>query len=368
MEVVMLSVHQEWDPLKACVVGRNYPPEFYSFMQNPRLRNLFEKIAIETEEDYQGIISILEQFDVKVLRPAVPQVVPQEYIDQNMPIPAPVSSIPRDQMIMIGDQFFVFPYTKINRKLNFNWNQMKVKNFDSCWEDIVAYVQSQGNTVHRNEHDQMLRWIKVNGIFRIGRDLFFGTKHRVEDHEVLEAIAYMQHRWLQDYTVWPVTTGGHIDGCMNPLKPGLLFSIFDMDTYEHTFPGWEVEYFDTNRLNAMQGWMDLKLKNHGKWFIPGADKDDELIAYVEHWLQEWLGYVEETIFDVNVLMIDPKNVIVGSYNEQAFKALERHGITPHIAPMRHRFFWDGGTHCVTAELHREGPRQDWFPERSKDAQ
>ena len=49
----MYSVHQPWDPLKVCVVGKSYPPEFYNFIKNPRLRGLFERIATETEEDYQ---------------------------------------------------------------------------------------------------------------------------------------------------------------------------------------------------------------------------------------------------------------------------------------------------------------------------
>lgn len=357
----MLKVHQEWDPLKVCVVGKNYPPEFYSFMKNSKMRNLFEKISAETEEDYQSLIKILKSFNVEVLRPEVPDVVPQEYIDQNLPLPAPVSSIPRDQMIMIGETFFLFPYFRTNQKINWmSGMEHQIKNFDVCWQGILDYVASKGNKVVNNQNDDDLAWIKVNGIFRIGNDLFFGTKQRMTDWRVLDAIDIMKNTWLQGYNTHAVTTEGHIDGVFSPLKPGLIFSAFDADTYEETFPNWEVVYFEKNRMNSMGEWMFLKKKNHGKWFIPGVYNDDEIIDYVEYWLKDWVGYVEETIFDVNVLMIDPKNVIVGSYNEKAFKALERHGITPHIAPMRHRFFWDGGAHCVTAELHREGERKSFF--------
>ena len=42
------SVHQHWDPLRVCAVGRSYPPEFYSFITNSRARNVMERIAIET--------------------------------------------------------------------------------------------------------------------------------------------------------------------------------------------------------------------------------------------------------------------------------------------------------------------------------
>lgn len=357
----MLSVHQEWDPLKVCVVGKNYQPEFYSFMKNSKMRNLFEKLAAETEEDYQSLIKILKSFNVEVLRPEVPDVVPQEYIDQNLPIPAPISAVPRDQMIMIGNRFFLFPYTRINSKVNWkNAEEHKVKNFDVCWEGILDYVQRTGTEIINREEDEELSWIKVNGIFRIGKDLFFGSRDKLDDWRVLDSIDIMKNTWLQDYTTHAVTTGGHIDGVFNPVKPGLIFSAYDADAYDETFPNWEVVYFEQNRLNSLRGWYTLKKKNHGKWFIPGVSDDDEIIEYVEHWLKDWLGYVEETIFDVNLLMVDQKNAIVSSYNEKAFKAFEKHGITPHISPMRHRFFWDGGIHCVTAELHREGVRQAYF--------
>ena len=64
----MLTVHQHWDPLKVCAVGRSYPPEFYSAIKNSKVRNVMERIAIETEEDYQKLISKLEEFNVTVLR------------------------------------------------------------------------------------------------------------------------------------------------------------------------------------------------------------------------------------------------------------------------------------------------------------
>ena len=66
------SVYQHWDPLQVCAVGRSYPPEFYSWITVPHVRELFERIAVETEEDYQGIIAKLTEFGVEVLRPDLP--------------------------------------------------------------------------------------------------------------------------------------------------------------------------------------------------------------------------------------------------------------------------------------------------------
>ena len=68
---MLYSVYQHWDPLKVCIVGKSYSPEFYSFITNTRVRSVMERIAQETEEDYQKLISLLKQFNVEVLRPNV---------------------------------------------------------------------------------------------------------------------------------------------------------------------------------------------------------------------------------------------------------------------------------------------------------
>ena len=62
------SVHQHWDPLRVCVVGRSYPPEFYNFITNTRIRNVMERIAAETEEDYQKALRIIKYLDPKGFR------------------------------------------------------------------------------------------------------------------------------------------------------------------------------------------------------------------------------------------------------------------------------------------------------------
>ena len=64
-----------------------------------------------------------------------------------------------------------------------------------------------------------------------------------------------------------------------------------------------------------------------------------------------------------MLVIDKNNVICSNYNEKVFKKFDEYGITPHVVNFRHRFFWDGGIHCVTSDLDREGDLVDYFPER-----
>lgn len=408
----MYSVHQPWDPLRVCVVGRSYPPEFYSFITNPRLRSLFERIATETEQDFQNLIALLEKFNVQIVRPNVPTVQLDRLLTQNRRIPGPVSMIPRDQMIMIGSDFFVFPYDRISIKSSgrnimppTNWTK---KNYDllkgadwpqeftpfeqlpdwvqeECktllqfkfvpgddreeiiskssefewWSPVTDLVKSAGNHIIENQYHDILNQIPANGVTRIGQDLFFGISESAD----IDKIKNLTEHFFPGYHCHLVTTGGHIDGCFTPVKPGLIVSIEDMPTYAKTFPDWEVVYLAGESWDKVKPFTDLKEKNQGKWWIKGSEYDSELIDYVETWLQDWVGYVEESVFDVNILVIDQQNVVVSSYNKKAFEAFERHGITPHVCNLRHRYFWDGGIHCVTLDLDRDGVQQDWFPER-----
>lgn len=382
----MYNVYQHWDPLKVCIVGRSYPPEFYSWIKKPAVRNLFEKIAIETEEDYQQIINKLESFGVKILRPDLPS---QTFVDGKF-VPPPMT--PRDYMLMVGEDFYI----------NYGWSRGLFNQFydnvkDPSWpecnsleefhslpqfiidecvqtRDIYSFVGEFNRTDFgcfdkikddiRNQGNKIFSGYNeiINGAMcaRIGKDLFFGTVDYRQD--VTELKKYVDQK-LVNTRNHIVNTGGHGDGTYCPVCPGLIISLLDVPTYANTFPGWEVVYLPNQSWSKVRDFLTLKQKNKGKWWIPGFEHDQDVVDTVEQWLGHWTGYVEETVFDVNMLIIDPKNVMVFNYNKQVFDALDRYGITPHVVPFRHRYFWDGGIHCVTSDLHREGTMQDYFPNR-----
>ena len=101
----MFTVHQHWDPLKVCAVGRSYPPEFYDRIPNPRVRDVMKRIATETEEDYQKLISKLEEFNVTVIRTDISKD-PEVYVNNGV-LNVPPPMCPRDYTAMIGDTFYM---------------------------------------------------------------------------------------------------------------------------------------------------------------------------------------------------------------------------------------------------------------------
>lgn len=372
------SVYQHWDPLRVCVVGRSYPPEFYSWIKVPHVRSLFEKIAIETEEDYLAVIKKLQEFDVEIMRPNLPR----DAYANGCFVPPPMT--PRDYMVMIGDVFYrgyTFDFANFYQMVrdpswpdcetieDFGdlplWIQAECRDLHrmdqlrdchSVYEHIYDRIQKQGNLIRPPMGDMTC------GAFvtRIGQDLYFGTREYGQDLGTYQRLLDCEFPDTRNHIV---DTGGHSDGVYCPVCPGLIISLRDVATYADTFPGWEVVYLPDQSWGKVSPFLDLKQRNQGRWWIPGFEYDDAVTEVVETWLTHWVGYVEETVFDVNMLIIDPKNVMVFNENDLVFAALARYGITPHVVPFRHRYFWDGGIHCITADLHRSGHKQDFFPNR-----
>jgi hypothetical protein len=377
------SVHQHWDPLRVCAVGQSYPPEFYSFIANSRVRSVMERIAIETEEDYQKLIKLLKSFDVEIVRPKIDEDF-SKYLNGNKYM-SPITMTPRDYTAMIGDQFFMPVIKKslwdelkgadwpnkptnneefdqlplsIKKELSTMWNitslsqvRQPSSEFLTPLEDLI---KSQGNEILYN------LGIDTAMTTRVGKDLYFGT-HNYNDNQ--DDLLTRYTSLFPNYRCHIVNSGGHSDATFCPVIPGLIISLYDIPSYADSFPGWEVVYLPAQSWDAVKPFLDLKDKNQGKWWVPGEELNDEFTDFVESWLRHWVGYVEETVFDVNMLVIDEKNVICNNYNEQVFTAFDRHGITPHVVNFRHRYFWDGGLHCITSDLHREGVQKDYFPER-----
>jgi N-dimethylarginine dimethylaminohydrolase len=409
--IIMFSVYQHWDPLQACAVGRSYPPEFYSFIENPKVRSVMERIAIETEEDYQKLIKILESFNVTVVRNDISENREDHFWAEHYSQP-PMT--PRDHTAMIGEKFYmpgpefgnmfddmsefekelsILQSNKkltskqkedlsiaINKKLK-NGTELNVRKFKSIIRSINHNpLTTFPNNKKFNTFASIEKFLKDNNTeiiydkyinsattTRVGKDLYVGTviKDELKTIEFKNYLKTLKNEFGSDYRTHIVNCGTHNDGCFTPVKPGLIISLKDIQTYSKTFPDWEVVYLPNQSWDKVQPFLDLKEKNNGKWWVPGEELNDDFTDFVESWLKDWVLYVEETVFDVNMLVINPTNVIVNNYNKKVFDAFDRHGITAHICNFRHRYFWDGGLHCITSDLSREGTMQDYFPERNK---
>jgi len=388
----MYSVYQHWDPLKTCLVGRTYPPEFYSWIKDVQTRDRFETLAQETEEDYQNLISLLnKKFGVEVMRPEFPEDLSRLYIDGKWVQPP---TAPRDYFIMIQDQFWVPEVPNASHAWSVFYRQNKqpwwpdyvrpndfyaaLPEFsadiqgrfqDFCqvdqrhldaklgfYEHVFDRLRSQNNRIVSTQLDF------INGCFvsRLGRDLYFATQTYHDDKRSILGQVNALFPGTRNHVV---NSGGHGDAVYCPVTPGLIISLNDIPTYADTFPGWEVVYLPPSNYSHMREFEYSMKRNKGRWFMPGFEQDTNLQHMVDHYFDEWVGQVSETVFDVNILIVDPKNIVVSTHNDRVEEACARHGIEVHVSAFRHKYFWDCGIHCVTNDLNRQGTSCDFFPDR-----
>lgn len=382
------NVYQHWDKLKSCMLGKSYPPEFYSWIKNPNARNAMERVAIETEEDYQSIEKKLNELGVNVIRPEVSGDHTQYYDERYKKFDnAPMT--PRDHIGTFGNEVYVRESHSYFKTFYNNIKDPSWPDISNPWEinklnkQIVNEMYNDFNleheikehisykllnnaqreysrllTEHNAEHTLYKGEIVCDNasVTRVGKDLYYprDVHHNIDD---------INNFFGDDYRINFYEGDGHSDGRFCPVVPGLIISLNGQLEYEKTFPGWEVIELPDQSWSKLSPFVELKKKNAGKWWVPGQENNIELTTCVEDWLDNWVGYVEETVFDVNMLVVDEKNVICSNENDKVFEAFERYGVTPHVVNFRHRYFWDGGIHCVTADLEREGSMQDYFPNR-----
>ena len=360
----MYSVYQHWDPLQVCVVGRTYQPEFYDWIKESGTRQRFQKMAEETEEDYQNLIQLLEKkFGVTTVRPQLPEDLSKLNLNGRWVQP-PVT--PRDYYLMIHNKFWI-PTVPNRSHANHAFaaqSELTREEFDRrdqaqhsakllCYQNIFDLVQAQGNEICPTDLDV------ISGCFvsRIGKDLFFATQSYDEDQTALKQ---QMDQLFPSTRNRIVNAGGHGDATYCPITPGLIISLRDVPTYADTFPDWEVVYLPPSNYAHMREFEASMKRTKGRWHMPGFEQDQNLVNMVEYYFDTWVGQVSETVFDVNILIVDPKNIVVSAHNDQVESACARYGIDVHVVPFRHKYFWDCGIHCVTNDLSRAGELQTFL--------
>jgi hypothetical protein len=234
----------------------------------------------------------------------------------------------------------------------FNEYKNKIDYFESLNKNIKNEVidfhkELTGSTIHAASYTV------------VGRDIYIDCNDQ-KFYKHQEKILYEN---LPNIRINKLRHGGHSDGCFHTLKPGVILSLYDIQRYETTFPNWDVCYLPNQSWDKVDGFLKLKHQVGGKWWVPGEEENTEFTHFVETWLQDWVGYAEETVFDVNVLVLDEHHVCINNMNPTVIEFLKKHNMEPVHVPWRHRYFWDGGLHCITLDLEREGEQEDYFPER-----
>jgi hypothetical protein len=326
-----------WQPLEEVIVGRAYDPEYFDFIDNPQVRNQLQQILYETAEDLNNLQKTIEQYGARVCRPSLPNLDQfQRQQINNVGVPLPPLT-PRDWQITLGNKLLrILPMTELN---------------EICADYGNAVVNPHGGLW---DPDCILNGASASCIVRVGRDVFFDNSDYLKPE---------QSRWIidnilgPDYRIHEAVTDGHGDAVFAILKPGVILSSkHDVNlNFNQDFPDWDVcKVWDSSIWAAMAVGKFKYDTNPGAWYVQGQTPTPEFTEYVNTYLNKWTGYVAETVFDVNCLVLDEQHVIFSAYNKTVFDFCERHHITPIISELRHSYFWDGGISCCTQDIRRSG--------------
>ena len=332
----MINSFTSWQPLKEVIVGRAYPADYFDFVDDAQVRNQLQQILHETEEDLNNLQRTIEQYGARVFRPSLPD--KDKFIKYQISGRVPLPPLtPRDWQISLGQKLLrIIPMPEL--------------------DDVCDRFKDQVVNPHKRRWDPdcILNGASASCIVRVGRDIFFDNSDFLRPE---------QTRWIvenclgPEYRIHEAVTDGHGDAVFAILKPGVILSSKHDENlnFERDFPGWEVLRIMDSSIDAAMAAGKFRYENGPQaWYVTGQIPTPEFSHYVDTYLTEWTGFVAETVFDVNCLVLDESNVIFSAYNKLVFDFCEQHGINPIISELRHSYFWDGGISCCTQDLCRKG--------------
>lgn len=348
------NIWNKWDPLKKVMLGTVWGPDFFENIKDAKVRNPLQRIAEETLEDLSNYEKILKDFGCEVIRPTSDKSDRIEnYINEVGEVKIPRNALqPRDNQIVIGNKLWTNYADNLNITNGLKSNGYKLHNMFDFQNESDDYLKIENFSIEKHPPTSA-------NVFLLGKDAYINYTCCMPWAGLKRMFADTRINVLDN----PYS---HSDGCFHPIKPGAIISVFDFQDYNETFPNWDVCYIENESWEKIRDFFNWKQKTNGKWWHPEAVSNPEFANYVNTWLDEWVGYVEESVFDVNVLVLDERHVCVSSMtNKNLLDFLKKHKMEPVHVPWRHCYFWDGGLHCLTLDLYREGEKQDYFPNREE---
>ena len=302
-----------WNKLNSCILGDVYAPEYFDHLTNGKVKDIMKRVLHETKEDLEHIETTLKSFDINVLRPMLNNKFTGSY--HSPPLQ------PRDTHLVYEDTLFYTGDSNAYDHIHDNIDKL-IKPFAYEWEDCPSIT-------------------------------------RLDNDVILDGLDPIAYKYFKNYftdkkiSVHTLFNKGHSDGIYQPLGSGVWMSHGPVFHSKTQFADWQTINVEENDWTQYHDFINFKNKAKSKWAIPGEEFTDEMINFVETYINKWVGYCEETIFDLGFVMMSPTDALVISKNQKYEDTMYSYGVTPHYVPWRHRTFGDCGLHCIITDLERD---------------
>jgi hypothetical protein len=332
----MINSNFGFTPLKEVWLGDCYPEFFYDHLPN-EIADPFRQITEWTKQDTSKLQKFLESRGIVVRRPVFSSI--DDYINQNDILVKP-PICPRDH------------YLVLDKTLYSLHNNLKI----DPWDHWLKHYKSQGFDV-QSPMNLPINCLCPPALVRVGKDLYL-------DHDSHPQVWGFICQWMVEvskkYRVNVCSTSGHSDGVFCPVAPGIVVSSHYKNNYTQSFPNWEV-FGIPSQLNNFKHLKDWWVKDQE------INNNQTFSRHIQTQAANWIGNFKETVYEVNMLVLDEKNVVAMKDYPPLTQWLYDRGITVHFFDLRTRSFWDGGWHCFTLDICREDSQTtDLFPERGEN--
>jgi hypothetical protein len=275
----MISSHTGFQPLREVWLGDCYPASWYDHYDS-HSRDVFHEITEITKTDLSRFEKKLKELGVVTHRPRFDD--RDSYCDRQGNLCKPPIT-PRDWSMTLGNTLYIIP---------------QYENAFTGFDHVCKLYLDHGQDVRildRSKPDPMC-FLAFPSTVRVGKDLFVDFDRH---HPQADLIRHVCEVFSQDYRIHITHSADHNDGIFCPISPGQIFSTHYRDAYDKTFPGWQVFWLtDTTKQRRSNGY-------NGRWWVDGVDlqiHNDAVVRYAS----DWIGNFLETVFEVNMLVIDEK--------------------------------------------------------------
>jgi glycine amidinotransferase len=290
------------------------------------------------QRELESFVALLESLGITVRRPdAVDH--RQRYSTPEWSSRGFCNTCPRDSLLVVGDEIIETPMAWPCRYFETHSYRTILKDYFRRGARWISAPKPQlmddlyDDDFALPEPGEPLRYIltEFEPVFdaadfvRCGRDIFC-IRSNVTNASGIE---WLRRHLGSDYRIHEVESRCpnpmHIDTTMLPLAPGKLLI--------------NAEYLDPDRLpDVLKGWDVL--------IAPEPTPIDDWMLRLTSLCGKWLN--------MNVLMIDPRRVIVDPHHEDMMRAMERWGFEPIPCPFLHYAAFGGAFHCATLDVRRRG--------------
>ena len=356
-----VSVYSEFQPLEEMIVGTPYPSDSFDKLEDQETKDMLKRIMIETEEDCARLASLLQEHGVKVRRPKVMFDL-MKYNDRGQGKMTYIDLLrfgycypnpplwPRDMTLTLGNKILsVYSRTPGRWLEGWSFYDLMREYFEggADWVSMPPPILEEEAQNYRHYENKALMFHAACFV-RCGRDVFH-TRPAFEDERAKGTRAgldWVKRQFGDEFRFHQVDQIGHLDGKIAFVKPGVLMSWLQPEKLPESLQKWDVI-----QLHSKGEIPEEFNRLRGKRFY----KD-----FIKKWLEDWIGSVEETYFDVNVISINEELMITNGDNPELRAELKKRGVETIPFDFRHRYFWDGGLHCITLDVRRKGACEDYL--------